>query len=483
MGVPLKVLVVEDSENDALLVLNELKRSGFDPHSKRVETADMLQSALREKPWDVVISDYSLPGFTGMAALRMIRDGGSDLPVILVSGAIGEALAVDAMKAGANDYVMKDNLVRLGPAVQRELREAEGRRQRRALEQRLRFTQFSVDHAAECILWIRPDASFASVNDAVCAALGYTRDELLQMKVGDIDVRFREDAWAAHWLNLRELGTLTFESMHLTRDGRSIPVEINANYLVMDGEEFNVAFVRDISERKEMEGKLREAERLQLIGHLVLGVAHEVRNPLNCIMAVAEALQEELGESPSYKLYVRHIREQVDRLAELVRDLLDMGKPLDPERMHRDSLPNVLSSALALWKEGWRGGPVAVTFEQPDPAEGLDVVADSARLQQVFINLLDNAAQHAPEGSEIGVEVGAGSDGMLSVRISDEGGGMPNDVLQRIPEPFFTTRKGGTGLGLCIVQRVIRDHGGDVVFRNNSPRPGCTVEVRLPQAS
>ena len=222
---------------------------------------------------------------------------------------------------------------------------------------------------------------------------------------------------------------------------------------------------------------------MQLIGQLVLGVAHEVRNPLNCIMAVAEALQEELGENPSYKMYVGHIHEQVDRLAELVRDLLDMGKPLDPERMHRDSLPNVLSLALALWKEGWRGGPVAVTFEQPDPAEGLDVVADSARLQQVFINLLDNAAQHAPEGSEIGVEVGAGSDGMLSVRISDEGGGMPNDVLQRIPEPFFTTRKGGTGLGLCIVQRVIRDHGGDVVFRNNSPRPGCTVEVRLPQAS
>lgn len=482
MGIPLRVLIVEDSENDAQLVLNELKRSGFDPRSKRVETAEALQKALAEKTWDVVISDYSLPMFTGMAALHLIRNGGSDLPVIMVSGAIGEALAVDAMRAGANDYVMKDNLVRLGPAVQRELRGADSRRQRRLLEQRLQFTQFSVDHASESIFWIRPDATLASVNDAVCATLGYTREELLGMKVGDFDTGYRDDVWAAHWQNLRELGATTFESMHRTRDGRSIPVEVSANYLVMNGEEFNVAFVRDISERKEMEGKLREAERLQLIGQLVLGVAHEVRNPLNCIMSVSEALQEELGENPTYKMYVGHIHEQVDRLAELVRDLLDMGKPLDPERMHTDSLPNVLSSALALWKEGWRGVPVAVTFTQPDSMEGLNVVTDSARLQQVFINLLDNAAQHAPPESEISVEIGAASHGMLSVRITDQGPGMPADVLQRVPEPFFTTRKGGTGLGLCIVQRVIKDHGGDVVFRNNRPPPGTTVEIRLPQA-
>jgi len=169
-------------------------------------------------------------------------------------------------------------------------------------------------------------------------------------------------------------------------------------------------------------------------------------------------------------------------LAELVRDLLDMGKPIDPERMHRCSLPNAVSSALALWREGWRGAPVRVTYVQPEEADRLEVVADSARLQQVFINLLDNAAQHTPPGSEVRVDLVEPSRGMLAVRISDEGAGMPAEVLRRIPEPFFTTRKGGTGLGLCIVQRVVKDHGGDVDFRNNTPLPGCTVEVRLPQA-
>ena len=109
-----------------------------------------------------------------------------------------------------------------------------------------------------------------------------------------------------------------------------VPVEVNVGYLVIDGQECNCAFVRDITERKQLEAKLRESERLTLVGQLVLGVAHEVRNPLNGIMIVTDALYEDLGRDPAYKTYVEHIRAQVNRLADLVRDLLDMGKPINP---------------------------------------------------------------------------------------------------------------------------------------------------------
>lgn len=143
----LQVLIVEDSEDDALLAVQELRRAGFDPSFQRVETGERLREALGAGAWDLVVADYSLPQFSGLAALKMVRELRGDLPVIIVSGAIGEDVAVDAMRAGANDYVMKDKLPRLGPAVERELREAEDRRRRKLAEEELRRTTAELDDA------------------------------------------------------------------------------------------------------------------------------------------------------------------------------------------------------------------------------------------------------------------------------------------------------------------------------------------------
>lgn len=145
MGKPLKLLILEDSQDDALLLAYELKRGGFDPAYRVVDTPDGLQRALAEEEWEAVTSDYNMPSFDAMGALRLIQESGRDLPFIVVSGKIGEAQAVAAMKAGAHDYVMKDNLSRLGPAIEREIREAEERRKRRQAEVALRnqFAQIS----------------------------------------------------------------------------------------------------------------------------------------------------------------------------------------------------------------------------------------------------------------------------------------------------------------------------------------------------
>src|ERR1041385_431767 len=126
----LQVLIVEDSETDATLLELELERAGYDPHCVRVESSEALSAALDQQTWDLVVSDYVMPQFNGLAALAMVKAKGLDLPFIIVSGHISEDTAVAAMKAGAHDYVMKDKLARLGPAVDRELREAEMRRQR-----------------------------------------------------------------------------------------------------------------------------------------------------------------------------------------------------------------------------------------------------------------------------------------------------------------------------------------------------------------
>jgi len=134
MGKPLRVLIVEDSEDDALLLIFELRRGDYSPIAKRIETVEAMQRALEEETWDVVISDYVLPGFSGLEALRMVRKSGLDLPFIVVSGKIGEDTAVQAMKEGANDYLIKGNVSRLVPAIEREMQEAEVRRKRREAE-------------------------------------------------------------------------------------------------------------------------------------------------------------------------------------------------------------------------------------------------------------------------------------------------------------------------------------------------------------
>jgi signal transduction histidine kinase len=135
MGTPLRVLVVEDSEDDALLLLRELKRGGYDTTWERVDTPDAMEAALDRQTWDIVISDYAMPLFSMPAALKMVQDRGLDVPFVIVSGAIGEEAAVAAMRAGARDYVMKGNLARLIPVIERELKESEMRGERRRMEE------------------------------------------------------------------------------------------------------------------------------------------------------------------------------------------------------------------------------------------------------------------------------------------------------------------------------------------------------------
>src|ERR1041385_7866524 len=138
---PLNVLIVEDSEEDADLIVLELKRGGYNPHYRRVDDAGSMTSALEEHDWDMVLSDFSMPHFSVSEALNLVQQKCADVPFVIVSATIGEEAAVEAMKAGAHDYILKHRLGRLVPAVRRELRESAMRRERRHLEDQLRHAQ------------------------------------------------------------------------------------------------------------------------------------------------------------------------------------------------------------------------------------------------------------------------------------------------------------------------------------------------------
>jgi len=175
-----------------------------------------------------------------------------------------------------------------------------------------------------------------------------------------------------------------------------------------------------------------------------------------------------------------HMRTQVDRLTALMNDLLELGKPVEQSKLRTEPLTEIVAISVDAWKQSKHGKGREVLSSLAGPAEGTYILADAKKLQQVFINLLDNAAQHSPEGSPVRIEVPPPAGGKAEVRVVDQGAGIPADILPRVFDTFFTTRRGGTGLGLSIVKHIIEKHGGAISLANNDPQPGCTVSVVLP---
>jgi PAS domain S-box-containing protein len=260
MKKPLRVLVVEDSENDTLFLLRELERGGFEPTFERVASRDALSSALDRQPWDVVISDHSMPGFGSLDAIEVVKKRELDIPFIIVSGAIGEDVAVNAMKAGASDYVMKGKLTRLVPSIERELREAESRRARHKAEEELKRSQQELsdffEHAAVGLRWEGPDGVILRANQAELDLLGYTRDEYLGHNIAE----FHVDEGAAEDIlrRLKNGETLNNHAARLRCKNATIKqVLINSNVLWEQGKFIHSrSFTRDVTDRRRAQEAL-----------------------------------------------------------------------------------------------------------------------------------------------------------------------------------------------------------------------------------
>ena len=256
MGKPLRVLIVEDSEDDALLLVRHLRNGGFEPAYERADTADAMSAALDAKPWDVIISDYGLPGFSLLGALELMKSRDLDLPFIIVSGVIGEEKAADLMRAGAHDLVLKGNLSRLVPAIERELAEAENRQELKQSMEALQLTQFVVDHAGDAAFWLDPNGHLVYVNDTMCNMLGYSREQLLALNIADIDPRVRQGDYDRFLKQCRAQSSIRFEARYRTKAGVIVPVGTTSYHVRYGDRELMVCYSRDITERKEAERRI-----------------------------------------------------------------------------------------------------------------------------------------------------------------------------------------------------------------------------------
>jgi len=379
---PLRVLIVDDSENDAIILLRTLRQAGYQPIYERVWTAPAMQAALQNQEWEIVISDFHMPNFGGFEALALLKQTGSDIPFILVSAVISEETAVAAMKAGAQDYIMKRKMARLVPAIERELSEAKIRQARRVAEEALR----------------------------------------------------------------------------------------------------------------QSEEKLQQAQKLEAVGRLAGGVAHDFNNILTVVAGYGELARRESRNQEPLHGYLTEIQQAAARATSLTRQLLTFSRRHPPQLKVidlNDLLQNLEKMLRRLIGED-------LEFSTRLPSTLWRIQVDPGQIEQVIMNLCVNARDAMPDGGRLTIEalnvpatqplgfspVGNAPRDYVMVAVTDTGTGMTDAVKARIFEPFFTTKAPGkgTGLGLATCYGIVQQSAGQIHVETKIGQ-GTTFRLYLPRVT
>ncbi|OLC08399.1 MAG: hypothetical protein AUH41_08365 [Gemmatimonadetes bacterium 13_1_40CM_66_11] len=487
----LRLLLIEDSEDDAQLLVHELKRAGYDVRYERVDTEETLTAALNRQTWDLAIGDYSMPQFSGMAALRIIQERGLDLPFISVSGTITEEMAVAAMRAGAKDYVTKGHLQRLIPAIERELRESEARAALRDAE--ASFATL-VEFAPIGIYRSNPAGQFLSVNSALVHMLGYdSADEVLQLDMGR-DV-YADTAERQRLLDRDTYSDRQYDDVEATwkrKDGRLLQVQLSVRAVrnAAGQVDYYETFVRDVTDQRRLQQQLTQSQKMEAIGRLAGGVAHDFNNLLTVITSYSDLVYQDLPPDDPRRDDVDQVRKAADGAAALTRQLLAFSRQqvLEPKVIDLNSVVDNLKKIL----QRVIGEDVELTTVLA--AELAAVKADVSQIEQILMNLAVNARDAMPTGGKLTIETtnvdydperqqrSDGSTEFVMLAVTDTGTGMDEATKARIFEPFFTTKQPGkgTGLGLATVYAIVTQAGG-FIWVYSELGHGTSFKIYLPQ--
>ena len=528
--IPIRILICEDSDDDATLIAAHLRRGGLSVGYERAESAAQVADALRLRPPDLVISDYNIPGFGAEQALELLDASGLDIPFILVSGRIGEESAVSLMRAGAHDFVLKDRMAKLVQVIRRELGQAADRRERRDAEAALRVSEqrfrLFADHSPDVMFRYRvhPVAEVEYFSPAARAVLGRRPEDLCGDPAGVFALVAPEDreALEAEWHSPSPQPLVV---RWCRPDGGEAWTEQRA--VALHDETGRVVAVegilRDITDRvradiqrDRLQQQLRQAERLESLGRLAGGIAHDFNNLLAVILGRTDLALADLAEESPHRAGMELIRTLAERGAALTRQLLVFSRqePLRPETLDVDEVvadtERVLRGAIG----------EDVEFVTRLAANRQPVLIDRSELERLLLNLVANSRRAMPYGGRLTIETSTlalhdgdrdedgdaldpdgdpvgrredgdrGADGedeghpgirrVVRVRVTDTGVGMSEKVRKNAFEPFYTTDSVvGTGLGLSSAYGVVKSAGGDIRL-SSRPGAGTTVSIDLP---
>lgn len=529
---PVRILIMDDDAGQARLAQRALERAGYAVAVAGDGDAGLALSATGV--YDVLVVDHQMPGKEGLEVLRTLATWGAMPPTIMVTGHGDETVAVEAMKLGAGDYLVKDvdglyltllptvvarvlhqqrlleEKQQAEEALQQTLEELETRVRERtaalqqanahlhveiaermraeaALAQLNRRHKLILDSAGEGIYGIDQEGRTTFVNPAAARMLGWEVEELIGQPMQDVVCHTMRDGTpcphdACPILASCRDGVVRHvpEDVFWRKNGTHFLVEyVSAPKREHDTLVGAVVIFKDITERKRLEREMQGADRMALVGQLASGLAHEIGTPLNIIAGNAELLGMDLREHGLGTAEVDAIIQHADRITRLIQQLLTFARAKE-QPMATLAVQDPLANALSLLETRFTRQGITVRLEVP--SEFPPIRGRAEQLEQVFLNVLVNAWHAMPEGGTLTIATAVTTRQTVRLSFSDTGVGMSAEVLARACEPFYSTKgERGTGLGLAICKQIIDGHQGTLSLES-TPGAGTTVIIELPQA-
>lgn len=502
----IKVLILEDNPSDALLVDHTLKDAKVSFTIKRVETKKDFLYELQNNIPDIILSDYRLPDFDGMAALRCAKKFTPQVPFIVLTGAINEETAVTCMKAGASDYILKDRLIRLPQAISSALEKNKAMEENRRAEQAILTSEIRYrrlfESAQEGILLLDAETKkLMDVNPYMLSMISYERNEIVGKELWEAGIFQDQNAFNEAFEQFGEEGHVYCEGMVLrTKGSEHINIEMNCNSYLVKDQWVIQCNVRDITERKKaeeerekMRAQLFQAQKMEAIGTLAGGVAHDFNNLMTAIQVSSDVAMMKASDGDTIVRELEEVRHAALRASGLIRQLLLFSRKHLMEFTAvnlNDNIENLLKMLHRLIGEDIK---IKTLFDM----DVKTIRADAGNIEQVIMNLALNARDAMPQGGELYLktenqvfgtdirqQMPEGRAGQfVCLTVSDTGIGMNKDTMTRIFEPFFTTKGShkGTGLGLSVVYGIIKQHEGWITVESE-PDKGSTFKLFFPTA-
>lgn len=487
------VLILDDSKDDAMLEEIALQDHGFKVRSVHTETREDFISHVTKQDWDVALLDYSLPGFSGLNALALLQEHCPKIPGIIVTGALDDETAVDCIKKGAADYVLKNNLTRLGPAVSQAIEARKTREERDRAIDALRKSEakyralFETAPVGVCI--VDADSNFMDVNEWATSFLKESREKILGRSF-------------ATFIDPPDL-SLVSKKISRILNGKNALVE--AGLLSMDNEKHRCVLlgrpwnledqtvgglivIVDITEQRALEDQLRHAQKMETIGTLAGGVAHDFSNILCAIGGYVDLSLMKLDSSSPIYPYLTQVQVTTDRARTLTGRLLLFSR----KQSSKPYIINLNKTIEGMGKMLSRLISEDIEIKTNLASDLGNIKADPGQMEQVIVNLVINARDAMPNGgillletSNVDVQENSATEharlapgSYVLMTVSDTGCGIKSEIQNRIFEPFFTTKEAGTGLGLAVIYGIVKDHGGTIVLES-TPDKGSIFKVYL----
>jgi hypothetical protein len=485
-----RILHLEDSAPDRVLIRYHLKQKGFPAEITDVDNGADFVQALEQESFDIILSDKTVPDFDGLVALHLVREKCPHIPFVFVTGSMGEEAAIETIREGATDYVLKDRLGRLIPAIERGIRDAEQARRAREAEEKIREQAAFLDKAQDAILVTDMDDHVLYWNKSAERIYGWSPSEIIGRKATELLTRDPTRYGEARKC-LLDKGNWTGELATANRAGRQLTVESRWTLMCNEaGRPKSILIIdTDVTEKKQAELIFLRSQRMDSIGALAGGIAHDLNNVLAPILMGAEILRK-CNDDRTREELLDIISSGALRATSLVKQILSFARgpgglsgPVklshlirEMGKMIQDTFPKSISFSIKL-----------------GPNELWTVQGDATEFHQVLLNLCVNARDAMPKGGRLTLSAqnitlhqptaaGNGAPGPhVLICVHDTGSGIAPEILPRIFEPFFTTKMGdkGTGLGLSTVAGIVKHYGGFVEIKTDVGK-GTEFKVYLP---